>query len=373
MFVVTSRPSSASEPSATERPAYGAPCCNQEAVVPLGTDSMMLPVLASALLTRKFALAAAAFTVIVLLSGCGETDQPRWSRATPISNVEVQSFVSSRTVYVVASDPGDAAVELEGRVRAQTFVEVLSPENGVLVKQVVGRGQMVTPGEVILEAETAPSEADLLAVQILQLQVDLAVAEERPESEIATAQQAVDDARALLSPEQFFIEATASGLVGLPSSSGRTLTKGEAVILIADPNSLVVEIELTPEQRDGIEEGAPVAIAAATGANTETEMARVGRIIEPDDPTENTKLSVPITSDLLTLGEAVDAIITIVPTAGTAWLPAEAVERRDGTSFVLIADDDGLMRVPVILGRRAGSFVELLEGPPAGSTVVGPG
>ncbi len=323
--------------------------------------------------------------VVVLLgfgvAACGTVDSPRWSPAQAIDDVEADTFASPRTVFVVASDPGDAAVELRGRVRASRFTEVLAPSDGVLLKLVVERGDLVEEGQVIVEGETAPTAAQLIALQILELRAELSLASDSPPDEVAAAEQAIENARAELAPVPFTIEATTSGIVGLPPGSDRVLEEGEPVVLIADPESLVVEVQVLPGEGDGLQVGAAVTIAAASGANTQTESGRIERIIEPDDPTEATILSIPIKGDVLTLGDAIFAVVDIAPTPGAAWLPAAAVDRRDGASFVLIPDgisnsagsgDDGLRRVPVVLGRRAGDMVELLEGPTAGTTVVGP-
>lgn len=306
------------------------------------------------------------------LAGCSTVDQPRWSATIATEEVSPQSFESPRITYVVAEDPGDAAVELRGRVRASNFTEVVASTNGVLVSLAVDRGEFVEAGQVIVEAETAPNDEDLIAVEILQLEAELLIASGASDADVAAAQQLVDDARTALAPVSFILEAPTSGLVGLPSGSTREIVAGEPVVLIADPDSLVVEVELTSEQRAGLDEGATVTIAAATGSNSQTETTRIGRIIEPENPGDNTILSIPISTEFLTLGDAVNAVATLEAEPGGAWLPALAVERSDGASFVLIANDDGLQRVPVVLGRRAGELVELLEGPPAGTTVVGP-
>ncbi len=306
------------------------------------------------------------------LAGCSTVDQPRWSAPIAAEEVSPQTFESPRVTYVVTEDPGDAAVELRGRVRAGNFTEVVATTNGVLVSLTVDRGEFVEAGQVIVEAETAPSDEDLIAVEILQLEVELLIASGASDAEVAAAQQLVDDARTALAPVPFLLEAPTSGLVGLPSGSTREIVAGEPVVLIADPDSLVVEVELTGDQRAGLDEGATVTIAAATGSNSQTETARIGRIIEPENPDDDTILSIPISNEFLTLGEAVNAVATLDAEPGGAWLPAAAVERSDGASFVLIANDDGLQRVPVVLGRRAGELVELLEGPRAGTTVVGP-
>ncbi len=315
---------------------------------------------------------AAVFVALLAVSGCGSVDQPRWSSTDATRDVAPQDFASPRSTVLVVASPGDAAVEFNGRVRARSFTEVVAPNDGVLVDLVFDRGSFVEAGQVLVEAETVPSEAELLAVEILQLEAELAIAEGRPNEEVDAAQQELEAARAALAPVPFTIEAPVAGMLGLPDSSGRDLVAGEPVVLIADPTSLVVEVPLDAERRSGIDVGARVTVAAASGADSQVESSVIERIIEPDDPSDPAIASIPVTGDAVSLGEAVEVIAEISTTPDGAWLPASAVTRRNGASSVLVSGETRLERVPVVVGRRAGGYVELLEGPALGSTIVVP-
>ena len=55
-------------------------------------------------------------------------------------------------------------------------------------------------------------------------------------------------------------------------------------------------------------------------------------------------------------------------------VPASAIRyEAGGPSVMLVGDDNKVKQVPVKLGERSGDYVQLVEGPPAGSRVLAVG
>jgi HlyD family secretion protein len=60
--------------------------------------------------------------------------------------------------------------------------------------------------------------------------------------------------------------------------------------------------------------------------------------------------------------------------AGVLSVPASAVRYESGGASVMVVDANNMVKqTPVKLGQRAGDFVELVEGPPAGTRVLATG
>jgi HlyD family secretion protein len=97
------------------------------------------------------------------------------------------------------------------------------------------------------------------------------------------------------------------------------------------------------------------------------------RLIDPevDSTTKlgHVRIAMPVRPDLRSGGFARATFIGAVDVARAA--PETAVRYdADGASVAVVGTDDRVSMVPVKTGRRAGGYVELLDGPPAGAQVL---
>ncbi len=319
---------------------------------------------------ERFALLALSMmTLATLLTACGTIQEPRWAANEPAQSTV--TFASPRLLFRVDAAPGPATNELRGTVQPRLVTSARAPEPGVIAEYLAERGEPVEKEQPVVRMESTPSEAQLLAVQILQLEVDLAIAEARSASEIAAAQTAVDEAREALAPRSFTMTAPASGLLSNAPNPSRIVAAGEVVFAIADPSSLAVFAQVSPVEIEGIEPGAPATMIARDGVSTTVIDGIVGELPPSTDSPMFLPVELPVDAGFA-LGQQVNVSLLIEPEPGSAWLDRSALQRESGSNFVLVEGPDGLRRVSVTLGRTVGEMVEILSGLAVGDEVVGP-
>lgn len=153
---------------------------------------------------------------------------------------------------------------------------------------------------------------------------------------------------------------------------------------IADMSKLRVEIDVSELDVARVRRGMPCSIVPDAykdrrysghvmwidpGANYAKATVQVKvRIDGPDE-----YLRVDGAAQVQFLSSATSAPAGGAPAKRTLWIPASAVQTRDGASAVFRVESGVLKRSPVTLGRSLGSQVEVLSGLTEGDTIVDAG
>ena len=157
----------------------------------------------------------------------------------------------------------------------------------------------------------------------------------------------------------------------------RHLTRGESVptdreaFIIADVSIVWVDISIYAHDLERVEAGQKVTIITDGGVEVEGSIAFVAPDVSEETRTANARVVLENTTMRLRPGMFVTARIALVDEPADLRVPATALQVHEGQDVVFVRNEDGKLRPqPVTLGRRNGSYVEVLAGLRIGDTVV---
>jgi HlyD family secretion protein len=320
--------------------------------------------------------------------------------------------------------PAEADVQLTstGYVVAQRISRVGAKITGTLAKIHVEQGDVVEAGQVIAELEAADMEAALKTArsrvalakaQAATAKAELADALRKAKRERGLASQGVaaaetaDDLEAragaadtqlkaanaavkaaqaeveALSVNLDYLEVTApiSGtVVSKPATQGELVGQMAATIAeLADFSSLVVETDVPEARLHLVHEGGPCEIMLDAFPGKRYR----GRIREITPRVDRAKATITVKVEFL---DATDRVLPdmaarvnvlakeleagAVDEPAKVVVPAVAIAERNGAKVVFVLEDELVRMYPITLGEPVGSGFELVEGPPAGTTLV---
>jgi cobalt-zinc-cadmium efflux system membrane fusion protein len=318
-----------------------------------------------------------------------------------ISKKEMREF----GVEVMAAGPVKIRthINLPGQValNADRLAHVVPRVSGI-VRQ-VGKvlGDHVRKGEVmaILESrELADAKAEFLAARE---RISLARAnfmrEERlwkekisSEQEFLQAKQAFAETRInLRSAEQKlhalgFPEASVKELIKQPDASftryeiespfdgvviekhivlGEVLKDDARAYVVADMNSVWVDISVYQKDLPFIREGLPVVISAGQGMPDATGTINyMGPLVGQKTRTALARVVLPNPTGQWRPGLFVTAKIAVDTVEVPVGVPKEALQKMEGKPHLFVEKEDGFVPEPVTLGRSNGRYVEITSG-----------
>lgn len=321
------------------------------------------------------ALLAAALAVAAL-SGCakkaGPAGPPVDARAARVVEVESRGMQGGMSVSGLLISREEAAVnaDLSGYRIAKVNVE---------------QGAWVTKGQPLVELDDS-----LLRAQILQQQATTAQAQAQAMRvnglDNAGVMSAEDietrrlQAKAQLAALQdlqtreahMIIRAPVSGLVlERDVRPGDISSVGGATPMFRMIRDGLVELnaEVSQDDMGRIHIGDPAQVTLPDGAVVEGRVRLIDPEVDSTSKLGHVRIAMPVRADLRPGGFARATFTATTPVERA--VPETAVRYdADGASVAVVGPDNRVNITTVKTGRRAGGYVELVEGPPAGSWVL---
>ncbi len=290
----------------------------------------------------------------VALGACAGVSEPRWSSATT-GRGEPIDVVSPRSTIVVEDSPDVGVIALSAIVHSDAATIVSAPSPGVVSSVTASSGSTVLAGAEVLTFAPDPTTAQQIELDIASLERSLAE-EVGDDDAVRAAIDALDVLeRAQRQRVEVFTAPVSGQLSGARVDLEYRVDAGDALFIISDPASLVARIIVPGENvPGGVDDDVTV---RADGRS----IRGVVSVVRFDAENDRTTIEVGV-AGTLRLGEQVDVEFTAPTTEQRLWLPQNAVHRSQGSSFVLIEQDNGsLVRADLLLGQRTDSYVEVVE------------
>ncbi len=354
------------------------------------------------MITRKnltsVGLVAGAGLMMMALHSCGQKPAPAaetpggaavaaagQGQAMRVTRVEVRDladeFVASGRLVV--REEAAVGSELPGYRVASVFVD-----EGDWVKQ----GQaMAKLDDALLQAQIAQAEATL-ATQKASLDFknsQLARAEsleqegafskellEQRRMEAASAKAALAASQASVNEmkvreARMTLRAPVAGVVLQRSIRPGDISGSAAgpYFRIAREGLIELDAELPDAKLSLLKEGNPASVKLTTGEVIQGKIRFISPRVDLNTSLGRARIQLPF-DKALRPGSFAEARFGST-SSGVISVPASAIRyEAGGASVMLVSADNRVKQVPVKLGDRAGDYVQLIEGPPAGSRVL---
>lgn len=360
------------------------------------------------MITRKNLSSAAAIAgagvMMLALHSCGQKPAPAEeipaaaSKPAPAPG-EAQSM---RVTRVELRDLADEVVAT-GRLVVREEASVGSELPGYRVAAVyVDEGDWVKQGQPMAKLDDA-----LLQAQIAQAEAALATQKanvdfktnqlERAES----LQQEGAFSKELLEQRRMEAASAKASLMASQASVNEMKVRESRMVLRAPVGGMILQRAIRPGDisgaaattpyfriaRDGlveldaelpdaklavVREGAPVLVTLPTGETIQGKVRFVSPRVDQNTSLGRARVQLPFDKSLRP-GSFAEARFSS-SAAGVLSVPASAIRyEAGGPSVMLVGDGNRVKQVPVKLGERSGDYVQLVQGPPAGSRVLAVG
>lgn len=338
---------------------------------------------------RPDLVASAAVAGLLLLSGC--------QKASPAADAAPRAVRVARVV----NEPLASALTLSGLLTPREEAAVTSELSGYKVTKVyVDMGDWVKAGQPLAQLDDTLLRAQIEEQRAVVIQQELAA--ERAESQeknvegldnkgvlsqedidtrrfqAKTARAAVVAAQAQLDDlktrqARLTLRAPVSGPVlaryvrpgDLPSGA----SAGQPLFRIARDGLIEIDAEVPEDDLSKLKVGQKADVTLPDGAKTTGTVRVIAPEIDQTTKLGRARILLPVRPDLRPGGYAY-ARLPGVRTNGLV-APDRAVSYdADGAAVYVVDPSNRVHRVAVRTGERSGGFVELLQGPPAGSRVL---
>ena len=206
---------------------------------------------------------------------------------------------------------------------------------------------------------------------------------EAAQAELAAAQGQLSAARAALgasgasasgSGGRYTLAAPFAGtVVARDAVAGRSAAPGQVLLQVADLSRLWAQLDVPEADAGQVRAGQAVELVleGVRGAPRQAAVTRVAAAVDPATRTVRARVELPNPDGALKAGTFVRARIRVEGEHEALLVPADAVQRAEGTPLVFVRQGPGLYRpVKVELGHASGGQVEVLSGLDAGAEVV---
>lgn len=296
--------------------------------------------------------------------------------------------VDARVVRVVPVESREmqGGMSVSGLLVSREEADVNSDLAGYRVARVnVEQGAWVTKGQPLVELDDS-----LLRAQIAQQEATTQQAEDQ-----ARRVQGLDSAGVLsaedISTRRLQAKAQEAALQDLKTREAHMIIRAPVTGLVLERNVWPGDISSVGGQtpmfrmvRDGLVElnaevaqddlgrvhiGDPASVTLPDGAVVPGRVRLIDPEVDSSTKLGHVRIAMPVRPDLRPGGFA-RATFTGATQVKLA-VPETAVRYdADGASVAVVGSNDRVHIMPVKTGRRAGGYVELVEGPPAGSSVL---
>ncbi|PKO86819.1 MAG: efflux RND transporter periplasmic adaptor subunit [Betaproteobacteria bacterium HGW-Betaproteobacteria-12] len=283
---------------------------------------------------------------------------------------------------------GGNEYRLSGRVESAVGARaVVAAITGGRVEQIhVAPGSSVEAGQLLAvivsgDAATLRANADATVAEAeaarLAYQRDLNLVEQgivaRQDMEASRARSLAADAAARAAQAQvaasgspnasgrFSVVSPIAGVVGAVSiTAGGFVASGGAVVEISDPAQVELVFTAPPALASEVTSGTRLQVR---GPSDSFEAVVVGVAANAREQSGAAVIRARSTSSALPpAGSPVTGIVVTNDQEGVLTVPADSVQTVEGRSVVFVTDDNGFRVTPVLAGRRAGGYIEILNG-----------
>ncbi len=359
--------------------------------------------------SRKQLASVAAIAGVGMLSlglfACGQKPAPAEEAAVAASGSALVRPGSGQSMRVTRIEMRSLAGEVAatGRLVVREEAAVGSELTGYRVAVVyVDEGDWVKQGQpmaklddALLQAQIAQAEA-ALATQKANLdfkkgQLDRAVSLEKEgafskelleqrKAETASAEATTLSSQAAVNEmkvreARMVLRAPVAGVV-----LQRTIRPGDIsaavgsspYFRIASNGLIELDAELPDAKLALLHEGSPAIVTLTTGDTMQGKVRYISPRVDQNTNLGRARIALPY-NKALRPGSFAEAHFSS-SSAGVLAVSAGAIRyEAGGPSIMLVGDGNRIKQVPVKLGERTGDFVQLVEGPPAGSRVLAVG
>lgn len=317
------------------------------------------------------------------------TVAPGAVQAMRITRIEQRSLAGEivATGRLVVREEAAVGSELNGYRVAAVYVD-----EGDWVKQ----GQaMAKLDDALLQAQIAQAEATLATqkanVDFKKSQYERAVSLEKEgafskelleqrraetasaEASLLASQAAVNEMK--VREARMTLRAPVAGVV-----LQRTIRPGDISTSVTSApyfrlasNGLVeLDAELPDAKLSLLKEGTPATVTLTTGETVQGKVRFVSPRVDQNTSLGRARIALPY-NKALRPGSFAEARFASTSGDSVTVLASAIRYESGGPSLMLVGDDNRVKQVPVKLGERSGDYVQLIEGPPAGSRVLAVG
>jgi len=341
-------------------------------------------------LLRPALLAGAAVIGALALAGCHKASSAPAEaapRAVRVARVVNEPLASALTVSGILTPREEAAVtsELSGYKVAKVFVDqgdwvkagqpLAQLDDTLLRAQIAEQQAVVTQQNLAAErAESQAKNVDGLDNKGILSQEDIDTRRFQAKSARAAAvaaQAQLDDLKTRQA--RLTLRAPVSGPVlaryvrpgDLPSGA----SAGQPLFRIARDGLVEIDAEVAEADLSKLKVGQKAEVTLPDGAKVEGQVRLISPEVDQTTKLGRARILLPVRPDLRPGGYAY-ARLPGVRTNGLV-APDKAVSYdADGAAVYVVDPSDRVHRVAVRTGARSGGFVELVQGPPAGSRVL---
>jgi len=304
---------------------------------------------------------------------------------------------------VAKEDSWEGTLSAVGSVTAVRGVALSNESPGVVTAIHFESGQVVKPGQVLVELDTSVERAQLASAAARKELADLSAGRSRKLAEgeaVSKAQLDGDEAQLRTSQADFgalqaqierkTVRAPFAGRLGLRTVNlGQYLNPGTAVSVLESLGSVYVDFTLPQQFLNAVKVGTPVriTIAGVGGGELSGTIGAVDPTIASLTRTLKLRASVPTKQDKLRPGMFVNVVVVRDEKAKVVTAPATAIVHASYGDSVFVVeakkdDKGGAVAGPdgkplhvarqqfVRLGAAQGDFVAIADGVKAGQELV---
>jgi len=357
------------------------------------------------MITRKRLTSVAAVTgaglMMLTLHSCGQKPAPAEESAAGTATGAAGSGQAMRITRVEMRDLADEFVA-SGRLVVREEAAVGSELPGYRVAGVyVDEGDWVKQGQAMAKLDDA-----LLQAQIAQAVATLATQQaslDFKKSQLTRAESLEQEgafSKELLEQRRMETAGAQASLAASQASVNEMKVREARMTLRAPVAGMVLQRAIRPGDisggattpyfriaRDGLieldaelpdsklallKEGNPATVVLSTGETIQGKVRFVSPRVDQNTSLGRARIQLPF-DKALRPGSFAEAHFGS-SSAGVVTVSAGAVRYESGgPSVMLVGDDNKVKQVPVKLGERSGDYVQLIQGPPAGSRVLAVG
>jgi len=355
------------------------------------------------MITRKTLTSAALVTgagvMMFAMHACGQKPAPAEEAAGAKAASDSQSM---RVTRVEARDLADEFVAT-GRLVVREEAAVGSELPGYRVAAVyVDEGDWVKQGQAMAKLDDA-----LLQAQIAQAEATLATQKaslEFKKSQLSRAESLEQEgafSKELLEQRRMETAGAEASLAASQAQVNEIKVRQSRMTLRAPVGGMVLQRSIRPGEisaaaagtpyfriaRDGLieldaempdaklaflKEGSTAVVTLTTGATVQGKVRFISPRVDQNTSLGRARIELPFDAALRP-GSFAEARFGS-SAAGVLAVPASAIRyEAGGPSVMLVSENNSVKQVPVKLGERSGDYVQLIEGPPAGSRVLAVG
>lgn len=317
-----------------------------------------------------------------------ETDDDDEEMGDGVVALTDRQIEASGIRVVTVGRGGGGEVRLTGRVEAELDARATAAAavGGRIERVMVAPGSRVKAGQVIAELTSGEGAALRASLEAAQAGAEAArLAYDRDSALVSqgvVARQELEASRARSIAADADVRAAQARLAaaGVPDargrvevtspvagvvrdvfvSSGGVVAAGAPIAEIADPSRTELVFFAAPALAAQLAPGAQIDVMTASGNLDATVIGIAADVREGNSATIIRARAAR--GVLPPAGSAVAARVVTERTDETFVVPTDALQTVDGQTVVFVAIAEGFRATPVLAGRRAGGFVEILRG-----------